>query len=133
MSMPLGVAAASFSFHRMLVVDGGIETEILGDPGAFLARTGDTNDAAAVNLADLPGDAAGGASGGGDNERFAFLGLGNFHAEKSSEAVDAEHAKEDRVRNERNLREFLEKLLRGRVNDDVVLQSRKSVTRSPFL
>src|SRR4029077_480598 len=34
---------------RILVIDGGVETEILGDPGAFVVGAGDANDAAAVN------------------------------------------------------------------------------------
>src|SRR6267378_4678282 len=82
---------------RMLVVNGGVKTEVLGDPGAFVIGAGDTDDAAAVNLSNLPGDAASGASGGGDDERFAFLGRGDFHAEKSSEPVEAENSEEDRI------------------------------------
>jgi len=52
---------------------------------------------------------------------------------KKAVSRDAEHAKEDRVRNEKESSEFLEKLARGCVNDDVVLQTVRPVTRSPFL
>jgi len=44
-----------------------------------------------VNLSNLPYDAAGSASGGGDYERVAFFRLANFHTEKRGKAVDAEH------------------------------------------
>src|SRR6266446_635447 len=64
---------------RMLVVNGGVETEILGDPGALVVGAGDAHDAAAVNLSNLPSDASGGASGGGNHQRLAFLGRGDFH------------------------------------------------------
>src|SRR5260370_7824074 len=46
---------------RMLVVDGGVKAEILGNPGAFFVRAGDAHDAAAVNLSDLSAGAAPGA------------------------------------------------------------------------
>src|SRR5437660_5648988 len=80
------------------------------------------NDAAAVNFSNLPGDAAGSASGGGDDNRLAFLGRGDFHAEECGEAVHAEHTEEDSVRNEWNLGDFLEELFRRCVDDNVVLQ-----------
>src|SRR5580692_8307280 len=108
---------------RMLVVDGGVETEILGDPGAFVIGAGNANDAAAVNLCDLPRDAAGSAGGRGDHERFALLRRRDFHSEKSSEAVHAEDTEEDSVRNEWNLRNFLEELLGGGIDDNVFLKA----------
>src|SRR6266481_8972008 len=108
---------------RMLVVDGGVKAEILGDPGALVVGAGDANDPAAANFSNLPGDAASGARRGRDDERFAFLGRGDFHSEKSSEAGDAEHAEEDGVRNEGNLRQLLEEALRGRVDDNVFLKA----------
>src|SRR5580692_1883109 len=108
---------------RMLVVDGGVETEIFGDPGAFVIGAGNANDAAAVNLSDLPRDAASGASGCGDNQGFALFRRCDFHVKKSSEAVQAEDAEEDRVRNEWNLRNFLEELLGGGIDDNVFLKA----------
>src|SRR5260370_25632303 len=108
---------------RMLVVDGRIETEILGNPGAFVVGAGDTDDAAAMNLSNLPSDASGGASGGGDDEGFALFRRRNLHAEKSSETVETEHTKEDGVRDEGNLRQLLEEALRGRVDDNVLLKA----------
>src|SRR5258708_5009462 len=106
----------------MLVVDGGVEPEILGDPCAFVVGAGDADDAAAVNLSNLPGDASGGAGRGGDDERFALLGRGDFHAEKRGESVEAEHPEKNGIRNERNLRQLLEEALRGRVDNDVLLK-----------
>ena len=58
----------------MLVVDGGVEAEILGDPCAFVVAAGDANDAAAVNFSNLPHDTAGSTAGGGDDERVTFFG-----------------------------------------------------------
>src|SRR5258708_39083566 len=81
---------------RMLVVDGGVETEILGNPSAFVVGAGYADDSAAMNLSNLSDDAAGGAGRGGDDERLAFFRLGDFHAEKSGEAVQAKNAEEDR-------------------------------------
>ena len=73
----------------MFVVDGGIEAEILREPIAFIVRARDADHAAAANLSDLADDAACGACGGGNNERLILLGLCDFHAEESGEAVDA--------------------------------------------
>src|SRR5439155_20900554 len=81
----------------VLVVDGSVETEFLGDPGAFFIGAGDADDAAAVNLANLPGDPAGGSGSGGNDQRFAFLCRGDFHSEKCSEPVGAEHAEKNGV------------------------------------
>src|SRR5260370_32604635 len=118
---------------RMLVVDGRIETEILGNPGAFVVGAGDTDDAAAMNLSNLPSDASGGASGGGDDEGFALFRRRNLHAEKSSETVETEHTKEDGVRDEGNLRQLLEEALRGFVDDNAVLQAREASDAVAFL
>src|ERR1700687_5983009 len=81
----------------LLVVDGRVKTEILGEPATLFVVAGDTDDAAALNLPDLTGDAARGAGGGGDHQRLAFVGLRDFHSEKSGEAVDAQNAEENRV------------------------------------
>src|SRR5438309_8159270 len=97
---------------RMLVVDGGIETKILGDPGALVIRAGNPNDAAAVNFSNLPGDAAGSASGGGDDKGFALLRRRDFHTEQSGEAVHAEQADADGGGIDRNLRVCVDELMR---------------------
>src|SRR5713226_9954502 len=110
----------------MLVVDGGIKTEILGDPRALVVGAGDANDAAAVNFSNLPDDAACCASGGGDDERLAFLGRSDLHAEESSEAIGAEHSEKNGVRDEGNLRNLLEETLGGSIDDDVFLQARQT-------
>src|SRR6266566_2503145 len=68
----------------MLVVDGGVETELLGDPCAFVVATGDANDAATVKLSNLSDDDAGGANGGGDDKRLTFFWRCDFHSEKGS-------------------------------------------------
>ena len=52
---------------RMLVVDGGVEAEIFGDPGTLLVAAGDAHNAAAVNLSDLSSDASRSSSGGADD------------------------------------------------------------------
>src|SRR6266699_4648926 len=108
---------------RMLVVDGGVEAEILGDPGAFVVAAGDADDAAAVNFSNLSNDAAGSASGSGDDERFALLRRSDFHAEKRGESIEAEHPEENGVRNEGNLWDFLEEVLRRCIDDDVLLEA----------
>src|SRR3979490_2683674 len=64
-----------------------------------------------------------GAGGGGDDKGFALLRRRDFHAEKSSEAVETEHTQEDGVRNEGNLGRLLEEALRGRVDDNVFLKA----------
>ena len=78
---------------RMLVVEGGVESKVFGDPGALVIAAGDADDATTVNLADLSNDAAGSASGGGDNERFTILRRSDFHAEECGESVDAENSR----------------------------------------
>src|SRR6266550_4959587 len=89
----------------------------------FVVAAGDAHDAAAVNLSNLPDDAAGGASGGGHVERVAFFRLGNLHPEKRGESVDAEDAEEYGVRDERNLGDFLEGALGGFIEDDILLKA----------
>src|SRR5437667_10855927 len=87
----------------LFVVDGGVEAEILRNPGAFLVGAGNADNATAVNLADLADDAPGGARGSGDDKGLAFLGLSDFHAEKRGQAVHAEYAEEGGSRHEGNL------------------------------
>lgn len=68
----------------MLVVDGGVEAEIVLNPFAFFIGAGDANDAAAVNFAELSGDTAGGAGGSGNDKGFAGEGLGKVEECKIS-------------------------------------------------
>src|SRR5690349_23535636 len=117
----------------MLVVDGGVEAELLGDPGTFFVGAGNAHNAAAVDLSDLSSDASRSSSGRGHDERFAFLGCGDFHAKKSSEPVGAKCPEENGVRNKRNLREFLEEMFRGFVDDNVVLEAREARYAVTFL
>jgi len=75
----------------MLVVDGGVEAEIVFNPLTFFIGAGDADYAAAVDFAELADDAAGGAGGGGDDEGFAGFRLADFEeTEVGGEAVDAE-------------------------------------------
>src|SRR5260370_36517048 len=117
---------------RMLVVDGGVKAKVFGNPGAFFIRASDADHAAAVNLADLSGDAARGACRCGNYQRFALLWRSDLHAEKSSESVGAKCPEKNGVRNKRNLRQFLEETFRGFIDDDVVLQSRKACDAVAF-
>ena len=57
----------------MLVIDGRIEAKIIFDPLTFFIGTRDADDTAAMNFADLSGDAASGAGGGGNDESLAGL------------------------------------------------------------
>src|SRR5215510_590945 len=68
---------------RILVVDGGVEAKILHEPRAFFVRAGDSHDAATADFSNLANNAARGASGGRNHQRFALLGLSDFHAEES--------------------------------------------------
>src|SRR5258708_38593995 len=93
----------------MLVVDGGVEAEIVFNPFTFFIGAGDTDDAAAVDFSELADDAAGGSSGGGDDEGFAGLRLADFEeAEIGGEGVGAEKVQEIGVGEERGGGEVLE-------------------------
>ena len=48
------------------MVDGGVEPQVLRQPGAFLRTARDTNGAAAQRLGDLTDEDADGTGGGGD-------------------------------------------------------------------
>src|SRR5580704_8295536 len=111
----------------MLVVDGGVEAEFVGEPGTFFISSGDAYDSTAVNLADLPGDASRCASGSGDHQRLAFLRLGDFgHAEIGGQAGHAEDAEKERVGDERDRRDFLEGKFRLPFDNYVFLKTRKA-------
>ena len=58
-----------------LVIDGGIEAQVLDDVVAFLGSAGDADGAAALDLGDLAGDGADGAGGARKDDGLARLGL----------------------------------------------------------
>src|SRR4029077_11966766 len=60
-----------------LVVDGGVEAEIVGEPATLLLAAGNADHAAALDLGDLPGDVANGAGCPGDDDRLPLLQLGD--------------------------------------------------------
>src|SRR5215469_3510761 len=62
----------------MFVVDGGVEAQIVLNPVAFFIGTGDADDAATVNFAELSGDATGGTRGGRNDESFTRLWFGHI-------------------------------------------------------
>src|SRR5260370_1059607 len=109
----------------MLVVDRGVEAELLGNPLALFIGSRDADHAAAMNFADLPGDAAGSARRGGNHQRFALLRLSYFHhAEVSGQAINSQDAEKGRVGNKRHGRNFLKRPLFRAVHDHVILQAR---------
>src|SRR6266404_3809725 len=92
----------------MLVVDGGVEAEIVFNPLTFFISASDADYAAAVDFSEVADDAAGGASRGGGDEGFRGLGLADFkEAEIGGEAVDAEKVQEIGVGEERDAGKFL--------------------------
>ncbi|KAK1251871.1 hypothetical protein MKX07_007350 [Trichoderma sp. CBMAI-0711] len=75
----------------ILVVDGNVESELLNQPLALCVAAGKTNDASALELGNLAGDAAGGTSGTGHDNRLTSLGLANLgHADPGGDASHAE-------------------------------------------
>ena len=66
----------------VLVVDAGIEAEVLNNNSALLRPPGDADHAGAEDTGDLPGDRAGGAGRGGDHHGVARLRAADlFHPE----------------------------------------------------
>src|SRR5882672_4956067 len=93
----------------MLVVDGGVKAEIVLNPFALFIGAGDSDHTAAVNLAELADNAAGGASSGGNNEGLAGLWFAYFEqAEVGGQAVDTEKVQEIGVGEEWDAGKFLE-------------------------
>ena len=121
----IGSGSGELLFPRgVFVVDGGIEAEIVHDPSAFFIASGDTNNAAAVNFANLPGDASGGAGGSGYDQGFARLRFADFKkAEISGKAVDAEKTQEIGIGKEGDGRKLLEGTGFLGVDEDVVLEA----------
>ena len=60
---------------RALVVDGGVEAELVGEPGALLVAAGDADGAAALDLGDLADHGADRAGRRRDDHRLAGLRL----------------------------------------------------------
>ena len=107
-----------------LVIDGGIKAEIVLNPLTFFIGTGNADDAAAVNFADLTGNASSGAGRRGDDESFAGLGFADFEkAEIGSEAIDAESAEEIGVGEEGNGRKLLEGAFFLAGDEDIFLKA----------
>jgi hypothetical protein len=112
---------------RVFVVDGRVEAEFAGEPLAFVVRAGDADHAASVDLADLPGNAAGGARGGGNHERFAGLRLGHVgHAEIRGDAGHPQDAKERAIRHAGDVRNFVEAARVRSVDEEVFLHAHQA-------
>lgn len=75
----------------VLVVEGNVEAELLNQPLALCLAAGKANDASTLELGNLAGDAAGGTSGTGHDDRLTGLGLANLgHADPGGDARHAE-------------------------------------------
>src|SRR5579859_5509101 len=108
----------------MLVIDGGVEAEIVFNPFTFFIGAGDADYTAAVDFAKLADDAAGGAGGGANDERFARLGLADVEeTEIGGEAVNAEKVQEIGVGEEGDAGEFLKGALSLAGEDTVFLEA----------
>jgi hypothetical protein len=77
-----------------LVVDAGVEAEILDDVVALLLAAGDTDHTGAPRLGDLAGHGADGSGGTGDDHRLPRLGLSQVEAQIGGDAGVAEDADE---------------------------------------
>src|SRR5690606_19138434 len=82
-----------------LVVDAGVEAELGDDIVAFRLAAGDADDAAALELGDLPDDGADRTAGGRDHDGFARLRLADFHQAVMGGA--ARHAEDAQSRRDR--------------------------------
>lgn len=75
----------------ILVVQGNVEAELLNEPLALVVAAGKANDAGAVDLGNLAGNAASSTGGARDNDCLASLGLANLgHTSPGSEAGHAQ-------------------------------------------
>jgi len=116
------------------VVDGDIEAEIVFDPLTFFLGTGDANDTTAVNLANLPDDATGGAGCARDHKGLASLRLTDIEkTEIGGHAVDAESAEEVDVGEERDGGEFLEGIALLTGEEEVLLEAGEAEKFVTFL
>ena len=87
-----------------LVVDAGIEAEVILHEGAFLGAARDADGAAAHELGDLAHDLADGTGGSRHHDRLAGLGLADMQqAEIGGHARHAEHAVGGRDRRDRGI------------------------------
>ena len=76
-----------------LVVDGGVEAELLRQHAALVGAAGDADDAGAAELGDLAGDGARGAAGTRHHDGLSRLRVPDpQHAEVRRQARDAERA-----------------------------------------
>ena len=100
----------------LLVVDGRIKTGRLDQPFAFLVRTRDANNPAALNLGDLANHRADSARCSGNHHGFARLRLGNIHqAEIGGHAGGSDWPHEGRERDAGKLRHLGKACARQRV------------------
>ena len=80
-----------------VVVDAIVEAQFVDHVAALVGAPGNADDAAALELGDLPDDRADGAAGGADHHRFTGLGLADVEqAHIRGEAGHAEHAERER-------------------------------------
>ena len=76
----------------VLVIDGRVEAEFVGQPGALLRTARDADDATPALFGDLPRDGAHRAGGRRDDDGLAFLGLQHIgDAEIGGQTGHAEH------------------------------------------
>ena len=119
MSIPLGHSSFSRAANVLrLVVDRSVEAGLVGQPAAFLLPAGDADDAAALDLGDLPGDRAGRARRAGNDDGFACDRPA--HVEQAEVGGDAGHPEHAHRQFERRSGGQLVELALG-VHRDIVL------------
>jgi hypothetical protein len=77
-----------------LVVDTGVEAEVLDHVVALCPSAGDAHDTGATSLGDLTCHGTGGTGGGRNDDGFTRSGLPDVHTEIGGEARDAEYTEE---------------------------------------
>ena len=76
----------------LLVINGVIKARLFGEPGTLFGAASNTNDAAAFDLGDLPGNRACGARRTRDQHGLAGLGVAEVQKTKvGSETCHAQH------------------------------------------
>ena len=101
-----------------LVVDGGVEVELLGEPGALGVAAGDAHHPTADDLSDLADDGSHRSGGAGDDQCLA--GLRFAHVEEPEVGGQTDHAKEPEVGGQ-GQRPRLDHPQPGAIRDAVVL------------
>ena len=92
--MPFGHSRRRPAKHGpLLVVDRGVEAQLLGEPPALVVAAGDAHDPHPLDLPDLPHERPHGARRGGHDERLPFLRLADLQEpDPRGEADVAEQA-----------------------------------------